>query len=73
MSFLEEALCSMEGPLLREGELRVLFLGPFALTEEVAELNRNWSRKLTSGLGWPVHLVVGDPTYSEMDLSLIHI
>ncbi len=69
MSFLEEALCSMEGPLLREGELRVLFLGPFALTEEVAELSRNWSRRLTSGLGWPVYLVVGDPTYSEMDVE----
>ena len=69
MSFLEEALCSMEGPSLREGELGVLFLGPFALTEEVAELSRNWSRELTSGLGWPVHLVVGDPTYSEMDIE----
>ena len=59
----------MDGKQFLEGELRVLFLGPFALTDEVAELSRNWSRKLTSGLGCPVHLVIGDPTYSEMDIE----
>ena len=59
----------MNGTQLLEGELRVLFLGPFALTDEVAQLSRNWSRKLTNGLGTTVQVFVGDPTYLEVGVE----
>ena len=69
MSFLEEALCSIDGKQLLEGELRVLFLGPFALADEVANVSLAWSRRLSHSLGCPVSLAMGDPTYSEMDMG----
>ena len=69
LSFLEEALCSVDGSSSREGELRVLFLGPFALSDEVANASLAWKRRLTDSLGCPVSLVVGDPTYSEIDIE----
>ena len=69
LSFLEEALCSVDGSSSREGELRVLFLRPFALSDEVANASLVWKRRLTDSLGCPVSLVVGDPTYSEIDIE----
>jgi hypothetical protein len=69
MNFLEEALCAVDGKQFMEGELRVLFVGPYALSDELEETSRQWSGKLTKSLGCRVNLVVGDPTYSEMDID----
>ena len=47
----------------------MLFLGPFALSDEVANASLVWKRRLTDSLGCPVSLVFGDPTYSEIDIE----
>ena len=51
------------------GELKVLFLAPFATTSVAKEESAHWSRKLSKSLGYKVHIAVGDPTYSELDLE----
>ena len=44
-------------------------MGPFAVTEEVENASLAWSRRLAGSLGCPVNLMMGDPTYSELDVD----
>ena len=73
LQVLSEFVGSLAGVELPEGELRVLFLGPFALNDTVDQMSRDWSRRLTEGLGCTVNLLVGVPTYSEMDLECMGV
>ena len=66
---LEEALLSASEVKPIEGELRVLFLAPFASAPQAEEESVNWSRKISRAVGYDVQLTVGDPTYSDLDIE----
>ena len=66
---LKEVLSSLGSVKPREGELRVLYLGPFVLGEELNASARAWEKRLAADLGYKVALVVGDSTFSEIDLA----
>ena len=66
---LKEALSSLGPSKPREGELRVLYLGPFVLGEELNASARAWEKRLAADLGYKVTLIVGDSTFSEIDLD----
>ena len=66
---LKEALTSTGPAKPREGELRVLYLGPFVLGEDLNASARAWEKRLTADLGYKVALIVGDSTFSEVDLD----
>ena len=62
-------MCSLGEEKPREGELRVLFLGPFALGDGLNASARAWEKKLASDLGYKVALTFGDSTYADIDLD----
>ena len=66
---LGEVMASLGSAKPREGELRVLYLGPFALGDDMNASAKAWEKRLASDLGYEITLVVGESTFADIDLD----